>query len=156
MENEVILSMIEAALRSSEKDCDTYRILRNTMNYIKEYQPYFGAVDKVLLPDVVFNEFDFSEMIGSDKYETVTGLKVHIDKILKDVTGTTVLGIGGTLVVRGIRIRIVWDPMGNVLEYKRIASLLSPYKKFDLHSLFAEATTDMFRLVLIQNRKKDD
>lgn len=150
MNNDVILDMLKVALRSTEEDGDTYRILKNMISYIKEYQPYIGAVDKVILPDVVFNEFDFSEMIGSDKYETVTGLKVHIDKILKDVTGTTVLGIGGTLVVRGIRIRIVWDPMGNVLEYKRITSLLSPFRKFDLHSLFAEATTDMFRLVLIQ------
>lgn len=154
MNNDEILDMLKVALRSTEEDGDTYRILKNMISYMKEYQPYIAVKDKVILPDLVFDEFDFSSMLGSNEYETVTGLTVRIDKILKDVTDTTVLGIGGTLVVRGIRIRIVWDPMGNVLEYKRIASLLSPSRKLDLSSLFVEATTDMFRLVKVKKELK--
>ncbi len=148
--NDVVINILKQAVRAYLHDSVAKSHVEYAIDLIRAGQ----IQEAIITPDMHSEEFDFNSLIDSDNYETVTGLKVTIDKILKDITGTTVLGIGGTLVVRGVRLRIVWDPLGNVLEYKRITKLFSPCEKFTLQNLFEGATTDMFRLVSVQRIEK--
>lgn len=156
-ENDIILNVLGMALQSVKKESSAFVQIKYAIRLLEESKPYCLSSDKIITPEMSFDEFDFNQLLKSDGYETITGLRVKIDKIIKDITGTTVLGISGTLVVRGIRLRVVWDPMGNVMEYKRIMGLLSPYRRFCLQNLCDDATTDMFRLVQVQKvEKKND
>jgi hypothetical protein len=56
----------------------------------------------MLFPEMGTAEFDFNTMLGDKSYHTVCGLPVKVDKILRDTTKTTVLGISGTMIVRGV------------------------------------------------------
>lgn len=94
-------------------------------------------------------EFDFNSLIGNDHYQTITGLSVKIDRIIRDITATTVLAISGTMVLRGVKLRGVWDMYGNILEYKKTLNLLSP-KGYSFDKLFEGTTEDLFRLVHMQ------
>lgn len=154
MSKGVVLKLLKNSLDMGKCDSIVKYGIQEAIRELEGNHEYFQIQEKIISSDIIFEEFDFNKLIKSDNYETVTGLKVTIDKILKDVTGTTVLGIGGTLVVRGIRLRIVWDPMGNVLEYKRIARILSPFRAFTLQNIFEGATSDMFRLVNVQRIEK--
>lgn len=96
-------------------------------------------------------EFDFNSLVGRNDYFTITNIPVRIDRIIRDVTQTTVLGISGTMVIRGTKVRAVWDTLGNIIECKRILSLWSPKTLAEnINSLFSDTTADMFRLVNIQ------
>lgn len=95
-------------------------------------------------------EFDYNTMIGDKSYHTVCGLPVKIDKIMRDVTKTTVLGISGTMVVRGVKIRGVWDCYGNIMECKKSLCLTSPSSLWvNIDNVFQNTTEAMFRLVSV-------
>lgn len=98
-------------------------------------------------------EFDFDSLIGNQNYAVIIGLPVKIDRIIRDITQTTVLGVSGTMVIRGVVARGVWDMFGNILEFKKTMSLLSPFK-IDCLSLFSDTTEEMFRLVHVQESAK--
>lgn len=96
-------------------------------------------------------EFDFNSLVGRNDYFTITNIPVKIDRIIRDVTQTTVLGISGTMVIRGTKVRAFWDTLGNIIECKKILSLWSPKTLTEnINSLFSGTTADMFRLVNIQ------
>lgn len=93
-------------------------------------------------------EFDFDSMLGNKSYCTLCGLPVRIDKIIYDITKTTVLGISGTMVVRGVKIRGVWDCYGNIMECQKTLQLTSPRCMFaNIDNIFRGTTESMFRLV---------
>lgn len=106
----------------------------------------------MLFPASDEREFDFNTMIGDKNYTTLAGVPVKIDRILRDVTKTTVVGISGTMIIRGVKVRGVWDMYGNIVRCKEILSLFVPKTLFvNINSLFAGTTDDMFRLVNIQS-----
>ena len=105
----------------------------------------------MIFPESVQEPFNFDTLIGSKEYATITNIPVRIDRIIRDVTKTTVLAISGTMVIRGVKVRGVWDAYGNMVECKKMLSLLSPKSmSVNLDNLFAETTSDMFRLVHMQ------
>ena len=44
-------------------------------------------------------------------------IPVKVDKILYDLTGETCIGISGTFIMKGVKIRGVWDSVGNILHF---------------------------------------
>lgn len=103
-------------------------------------------------------EFDFNSMIGDNSYATLSGIPVKIDRIIRNVTRTTVIAISGTFVLRGVKVRGVWDMFGNIIEAKKMLELLS-LKSFTacLEDLFGCYPNELFNLVNIQEaNKKDD
>lgn len=105
----------------------------------------------MLFPEMGTAEFDFNTMFGDKSYHTVCGLPVKVDKILRDTTKTTVLGISGTMVVRGVKIRGVWDCYGNIMECQKTLQLTSPRCLLaNIHNIFSGTTESMFRLVSVE------
>lgn len=102
-------------------------------------------------------EFDFDSMIGRDGYATLSGTPVKIDRIIRDITQTTVIAISGTFVLKGVKVRGVWDMFGNIVEAKKILELLSP-KSFTacLDNLFGNYPNELFNLVHIQDVNKQN
>lgn len=97
-------------------------------------------------------EFDFDTMIGDNNYATITGIPVKIDRIIRDITKTTVVAISGTMLVRGVKIRGVWDVYGNIIKCKELLSLFTPKSLFvSIDNIFYGITEDMFRLVSVQD-----
>ena len=110
----------------------------------------------MLIPEISQQEFDFDTMIGDKSYTTLAGLPVKIDRIIRDVTKTTVIAISGIMTLRGVKIRGVWDMYGNIVRCKEIISLFVPKSFFtNIHNLFEGTTPDMFNLVSIQPFDKD-
>ena len=106
----------------------------------------------MLFPELSTQEFDFNSMLGDKSYQTVCGCPVKIDKILRDTTKTTVLGISGTMVVRGVKIRGVWDCYGNIMECQKTLQLTSPHFMLaNINNIFRGTTESMFRLVSVQS-----
>lgn len=104
-----------------------------------------------LFPELGTAEFDFNTMLGDKSYHTVCGLPVKVDKILRDTTKTTVLGISGTMIVRGVKIRGVWDCYGNIMECQKTLQLTSPRCLLaNINSIFSNTTESMFRLVSVE------
>lgn len=96
-------------------------------------------------------EFDFNSMLGNKSYRTLCGLPVKIDKIIYDITKTTVLGISGTMVIRGVKIRGVWDCYGNIMECRKSLYLTSPRSLWaNIDNVFQNTTEAMFRLVSVE------
>lgn len=91
-------------------------------------------------------EFNFDTLIKNNNYMTISGLRVKIDRIIKDITGTTTLAVSGTMVVRGVKIRAVWDMFGNIMEAKKVFSLFAP-KQVDVAGLFSGYEDALFKLV---------
>lgn len=112
----------------------------------------------MLFPEIGTQEFDFNSILGDKSYQIVCGCPVKIDRILRDTTKTTVLGISGTMVIRGVKIRGVWDCYGNIIECRKTLYLLSPRCMFaNIDNIFCNTTEDMFRLVSVQQlAEKDD
>lgn len=108
-------------------------------------------MDKMMIfPEVNTQEFNFDAMLKDNSYHTMCGLPVKIDKILRDTTKTTVLGISGTMVVKGVRIRGVWDPYGNIMECRKTLQLTSPRCLLaNIDNIFENTTEAMFQLVSI-------
>lgn len=103
--------------------------------------------DIALFPETSQVEFDYAALIKSNSYATISGLKVNIDKIYRDVTQTTVLAVSGTMVINGVKVRGVWDPNGNIVEF-----MLTPKAWLsDLNQIFSNTPSNIFRLVHVQN-----
>ena len=97
-------------------------------------------------------EFDYAALVKNNSYATISGLKVNIDKIYRDVTQTTVLAISGTMVINGVKVRGVWDPNGNIIEFKKMLQLFTPKAWMcDLNQMFSDTPANIFRLVHVQN-----
>lgn len=106
----------------------------------------------MLFPELSAQEFDFNSMLGDKSYHTICGCPVKIDKILRDTTKTTVLGVSGTMVVRGVKIRGVWDCYGNIMECQKTLQLTSPRCMLaNIDNIFRGITESMFRLVSVQS-----
>lgn len=106
----------------------------------------------MLFPEIGTAEFNFDSMLGDKSYQTICGCRVHIDKILRDTTKTTVLGVSGTMVVRGVKIRGVWDCYGNIMECQKTLQLTSPRCMLaNINNIFRGTTESMFRLVSVQS-----
>ncbi len=106
----------------------------------------------MLFPEIGTAEFDFNSMLGDKSYQTVCGCPVKVDKILRDTTKTTVLGVSGTMIVRGVKIRGVWDCYGNIMECQKSLQLTSPRSMFaNINNIFSNTTESMFRLVSVQS-----
>lgn len=110
-----------------------------------------AANELMIFPEINQEEFDFNKLVGSKEYKTISGISVNIDRIIRDITQTTVIAVSGTMVIRGVKVRAVWDMFGNIVSCKESLSLLSP-KKFtvNLDNLFAGTTKDIFKLVHVQ------
>ena len=106
----------------------------------------------MIFPEINQKEFDFNKLIGNKEYKTICGIDVKIDRIIRDLTQTTVIAISGTMVIRGIKVRAVWDMYGNIVSCKESLFILSP-KRFivNLDNLFAGTTKDVFKLVHVQD-----
>lgn len=107
----------------------------------------------MLFPEIGTAEFDFNSMLGDKSYHTICGCPVKIDKIIRDITKTTVLGVSGTMVVRGVKIRGVWDCYGNITECQKTLQLTSPRSMLaNIDNIFRETTESMFRLVSVTDK----
>lgn len=93
--------------------------------------------------------FNFKSLVKPNSVQTVMNIPVKIDKVLYDLTGETVVGVTGTFVVKGIKIRGCWDPCGNILHFRKTGILFGWQKIFD--NLFAGCSNDMFQLVVTKN-----
>lgn len=101
-------------------------------------------------------EFDFDSLLNNKDYTVLAGLPVKIDRIIRDITQTTVVAISGTMIMKGVKVRGVWDMYGNIVEFKKTLKLFTP-NGYDLNMLFSDTTNEMFRLVHVQKiEKKDD
>lgn len=108
----------------------------------------------MIFPEINTQEFDFNAILGDSSYCTMCGLPVKVDKILRDVTQTTVLGISGIMVVRGVKIRGVWDSYGNIMECQKTLQLTSPRCLLtNINNIFADTTEGMFQLVNVVKSK---
>lgn len=108
--------------------------------------------DIALFPETSQVEFDYSALIKSNSYATISGLKVNIDKIYRDVTQTTVLGVSGTMVINGVKVRGVWDPNGNIVEFKKMLQIFTPKAWLaDLNQVFSNTPANIFKLVHVQS-----
>lgn len=107
--------------------------------------------DLMLFPVSSQQGFDFDTMIGDKSYATIAGVPVKVDRIIKDITKTSVLGISGTMIIRGVKVRGLWDMYGNIVKCKEIMSLFTPKSLFtNINTLFEGTTADIFRLVSVQ------
>lgn len=102
----------------------------------------------LIFPESNQSEFDFNSLLKSKNIETVTGIPVKIDKIFRDITGETVLGVGGTMSVNGTKIRGIWNLSGSIIEYKRVRDFFMPFKNW---SLTFDGNEDMFQLVSVEH-----
>lgn len=110
----------------------------------------------LLIPELGQQEFDFNSMIGDKSYTTIAGIPVKIDRIIRDITKTTVIAISGTMSLRGVKVRGVWDMYGNIVRCKEIMSLFVPKSLItNIYTLFEGTTPDVFKLVSVQNVNKD-
>lgn len=103
----------------------------------------------VFFPDLNQEEFDYNVLLGNSDYATISGIPVKIDRIIRDITQTTVIAVSGTMVVRGVKVRGIWNMYGDIVEFRRIFRLFSP-KGYDLNALFYDTTSEIFKLVHIQ------
>lgn len=110
--------------------------------------------DLMLFPVSSQQEFDFDTMVGDKSYATIVGIPVKIDRIIRDVTKTTVVGISGTMVLRGVKVRGLWDMYGNIVKCRELMSLFTPKSLFaNINTLFEGTSSDMFRLVSIEEKQ---
>lgn len=89
--------------------------------------------------------FDFKSLIKNKNVAILAGIPVKIDKVLYDVTGTMVFGLSGTIVIHGVKLRGVWDSLGNIVDFERLYKFYSPSR--GLTEIFDGMPTKMFSLV---------
>ena len=107
----------------------------------------------MLFPELRREEFDFDSMIGDKSYATLSGIPVRIDRVMRDLTKTTVVAVSGVMTLRGVKVRGVWDMYGNIVRCKQMLSLFVPKSLFtSVDSLFEGTTSDMFQLVSVERR----
>ena len=111
----------------------------------------------MLFRELESKEFDFDSSIKEKGYATLSGIPVKVDRIIRDITRTTVIAISGTFVIRGVKIRGIWDMFGNIVEAKKILRLLSLNQfKACLDEIFEGNPKELFNLVHIQELEKND
>lgn len=111
----------------------------------------------MLFPVSDQQEFDFNSMIKNNNYATISGIPVKIDRIIRDITKTSVIAISGTMIIRSVKIRGVWDIYGNLLKCKEILSLFAPKSLFvSIDNIFEGTTADLFRLVNVISIEEDN
>lgn len=99
--------------------------------------------------------FDFTSMLGDESYYTASGLPVTIDRVLRDVTKTTVLGVSGTMIVNGDKVRCAWDCYGNIIEFKKVQQITHlGCTFFETDGASYDTSKSMFRLVSVESLKK--
>lgn len=113
-----------------------------------------NETDLLFFPENNQKEFDFNTLLGNKDYATISGISVSIDRIIRDITQTTVIALSGTVIIKGVKMRGVWDVYGNIIEFKQIFSLFIP-KKCDVRSLFIGYNKEIFRLVNVILKKED-
>lgn len=101
----------------------------------------------IIYPELKNGDFDYDSIINGKNFETITGIPVKIDKIIRDITGEAVLAVSGTMYLQGTRIRAVWNLSGQVLEYRRFRNFLMPFKKWSINMQLDE---DMLQLVNVE------
>lgn len=110
----------------------------------------------MIFPELSQEEFDFNSLLDNKDYAVLAGLPVKIDRVVRDITQTTVIAVSGTMIMRGVKVRGVWDMCGNIVEFKCVFRLFTP-KGCDLDILFSDTSSEIFRLVHVQKiEKKDD
>ena len=110
----------------------------------------------MLFPELNEREFDFDSIIGDNSYATMGGIPVKIDRILRDVTKTTVLAISGTMIIRGVKVRGVWDMYGNIMECTSILSLFAPKSLFmNINTLFQGISERVLQLVSVKKNNQE-
>ncbi|WP_322932553.1 hypothetical protein VCM39_12530 [Bacteroides sp. CG01] len=98
-------------------------------------------------------EFDFNSLIGNKEYALIAGIAVNVDRIIRDITKTTVIAVSGTVVIKGIKMRGVWDAYGNPIEFKQMITILLP-RKCNIQSIISGYNPDLFRLVHVEKSKE--
>lgn len=93
-------------------------------------------------------EFDFRSLKKDNDIQTITGIPVKIDKVMYDLCGETALAVSGTLVIKGVKLRGVWDTMGNPMDFKKIISLRNAF--IDLRDMFSGYDSQYFKLVKVK------
>lgn len=96
------------------------------------------------------SEFDFNSIKSSDKYQIMAGTSVKIDRILRNITGETVVGVSGTMTLRGVKLRCVWDYLGNIVEVKKMFKLFSN-RECDIQIITESIDTSLFNLVKVDD-----
>lgn len=140
----ILVQAVKCIRKIFAKHKHTYKF-RYNMNQTDENIP-------MLFRDDSAEEFDFDSILGDSSLQTVCGCRVTIDKILRDITKTTVLGVSGTMILRGVRIRGVWDTRGNIIECRKMLRLTSPKSMFvSIDNLLQGNTESMFRLVSVSS-----
>jgi len=91
-------------------------------------------------------EINFEKLKKHRNTTTIVGIPVQIDKVLYDLSGETVIGVTGTLTIKGTKLRAVWDIMGNILEFKSMGVLKGWFVNFE--KIFAGLSENMFSLVI--------
>jgi hypothetical protein len=97
--------------------------------------------------------FDFESLKQNSKVQTVMNIPVKVDKVLYDLTGETCVGISGTFVFKGIRVRGVWDSLGNLLNFEKTGIMFGWEKQFE--KMFYGCTDNMFRLLTFKEVKDE-
>lgn len=142
----IMLYCLLRAILASKYKYDHYTFKFNKQNTRMDIQNF------AIFPELGQSEFNFNAIVASNNYATISGLKVNIDKIYRDVTQTTVLAISGTMVINGVKVRGVWDPNGNIIEFKKMLQVFTPKAWLaDLNQIFSNTTANIFRLVHVQN-----
>lgn len=102
--------------------------------------------DVMIFPDDIAKEFDFNSVLKNKNYTTISGIPVKIDRIIKDITGTTVIAISGTMIIQGVKFRGTWDAFGNIMDTEKTFSLFKP-KNVCAKSILENYDTSLFQLV---------
>ena len=90
--------------------------------------------------------FNFEKLIKNNNIQTIMGLSVGLDKVLYDITGETVVGVSGTFIVRGVKVRGVWDSLGNIMHFRKTGIMFNWKRAFE--NMFNGCEESMFQLVL--------
>lgn len=108
---------------------------------------------------LLFNEkqqdFDYNTVIKNKNYRTLFGSPVKIDRIIRDVTGATVLGVSGIMKIKGSTVRGVWDVNGNIMKLRECISIFTPISLFgSIDRLLVGTTESIFQLVNVEEVKE--
>jgi len=91
-------------------------------------------------------EVNFDKLKKNRNTTTIMGVPVKIDKVLYDLSGETIIGLTGTLSIKGTKLRAVWDIMGNILEFRNMGILRGWNTNF--RKIFEGLNENMFNLVI--------
>lgn len=97
------------------------------------------------------------EMLKSNNYRCFFGGKVKIDRIIRDLSQETVIGVSGIINIRGVKMRGYWDCFGNIMEFRSIFIFTRPKSWIvNMDDIFKGTSKDMFRLVHVEEIENHD